>query len=410
MPMADDNRPRTFDDMVGQQDLVGPHGILRHMAETKTLQSVIFYGPPGTGKTTAALILANAVDKPLHKLNAVSASTSDIKSIAKDAPDTGVVLYLDEIQYFNKKQQQSLLPYIESGAITLIASTTENPYHDVYDAILSRCAVLEFKPVPAQDIYQRLVNAVLSDDSPIGSICTDVLMFVAQISSGDLRKAFNTLELVTSRFSDRIADITIDDVRHLLPSVQTAGFDKDGDNHYRYVSALQKSIRGSDPNAAVFWLSKLLEGGDIISPSRRLMVIACEDVGLAAPDAVEHTYACVQAAHMLGLPEAYYPLTQAVVMLALAPKSNSVGKAFNAAKQDIAAGYGASVPWHLTSEHHPAYIYPHDYPDHWVEQQYLPDDLTGRIYYIPGDNPTERGAYDYWAYVRDKHGGNKGNP
>ena len=403
MPLADRNRPRSFDDMVGQKDLIGPDGILRHMADAKTLQSVIFYGPPGTGKTTAALILADAVDKPLHKLNAVSASTSDVKAIAKDAPPEGVVLYLDEIQYFNKKQQQSLLPYIESGAITLIASTTENPYHDVYDAILSRCAVLEFKPVPAEDVYHRLVNAVSGDDDGLGSICTDVLMFVAQISSGDLRRAFNTLELIASRFADGLSDVTVDDVRALLPSAQTAGFDKDGDSHYKYVSALQKSIRGSDPDAAVFWLAKLLEGGDIISPSRRLMVIACEDVGLAAPGAVQHTYACVQAAHMLGLPEAYYPLTQAVVMLALAPKSNSIGKAFDAARQDIREGRGTVVPWHLTSERHPAYVYPHDCPDHWVDQQYLPDDLRMRRYYEPGDNPTERGAYDYWAYIRNKN-------
>lgn len=403
MPLADRNRPRSFDDMVGQKDLIGPDGILRHMADAKTLQSVIFYGPPGTGKTTAALILADAVDKPLHKLNAVSASTSDVKAIAKDAPPEGVVLYLDEIQYFNKKQQQSLLPYIESGAITLIASTTENPYHDVYDAILSRCAVLEFKPVPAEDVYHRLVNAVSGDDDGLGSICTDVLMFVAQISSGDLRRAFNTLELIASRFADGLSDVTVDDVRALLPSAQTAGFDKDGDSHYKYVSALQKSIRGSDPDAAVFWLAKLLEGGDIISPSRRLMVIACEDVGLAAPGAVQHTYACVQAAHMLGLPEAYYPLTQAVVMLALAPKSNSIGKAFDAARQDIREGRGTVVPWHLTSERHSAYVYPHDCPDHWVDQQYLPDDLRMRRYYEPGDNPTERGAYDYWAYIRNKN-------
>ena len=403
MPLADRNRPRSFDDMVGQKDLIGPDGILRRMADAKTLQSVIFYGPPGTGKTTAALILADAVDKPLHKLNAVSASTSDIKAIAKDAPPEGVVLYLDEIQYFNKKQQQSLLPYIESGAITLIASTTENPYHDVYDAILSRCAVLEFKPVPAEDVYHRLVNAVSGDDDGLGSICTDVLMFVAQISSGDLRRAFNTLELIASRFADGLSDVTVDDVRALLPSAQTAGFDKDGDSHYKYVSALQKSIRGSDPDAAVFWLAKLLEGGDIISPSRRLMVIACEDVGLAAPGAVQHTYACMQAAHMLGLPEAYYPLTQAVVMLALAPKSNSIGKAFDAARQDIREGRGTVVPWHLTSERHPAYVYPHDCPDHWADQQYLPDDLLMRRYYEPGDNPTERGAYDYWAYIRNKN-------
>lgn len=403
MPLADKYRPTSFDEMVGQEHLVGPHGVLRHMAETKTLQSVIFYGPPGTGKTTAALLLAGAVDKPLYKLNAVSASTSDIKKIAEKTDENGCVLYLDEIQYFNKKQQQSLLPYVESGAITLIASTTENPYHDVYDAILSRCAVLEFKRLSTEDVYHKLINAVLSPDSGLGDICTDVLHFVAQIASGDVRRAFNTLELIAGRYGDNLSSVTIADVQALLPAAQMAGFDAHGENHYQYISALQKSIRGSDPDAAVFYLSKLLEGGDIISPSRRMLVIACEDIGLSYPNAVQHTLACVQAAERLGLPEAYYPLTQAAILLALAPKSCSVGKAFHAAKEDIHSGKGVNVPWHLQSENHPAYVWPHAYEDHWVDQQYMPDDLLGKRYYEPGDNPTELQSIQYWDYIRSKH-------
>lgn len=404
MPLADRCRPRTFDDMAGQAHLVGPGGILRNMADARALQSTVFYGPPGTGKTTAALILAESAGKPLHKLNGVSASTKDIKAAADGAPDTGCVLYLDEIQYFNKRQQQTLLPYIESGTITLIASTTENPYHDVYDAILSRCLVVEFKRLTPDDIHMRLSDAMRSLGSPWDDIPDDVLRFVSQIASGDLRRAFNTTELVAAQFAGRLPNVTVDNVRALLPSAQMAGFDMAGDSHYGYISALQKSIRGSDPDAAVFWLSKLLEGSDIISPSRRMLVMACEDVGLAYPGAIQHTLACVRAAEMLGLPEAYKPLTQAAVLLATAPKSNSNEAAYMPAVADIKAGLGTTVPGHIASEHAPGYLYPHDYPDHWVDQQYLPDDLVGRRYYVPGDNPTERDAAAYWDYVRTKHG------
>lgn len=405
MPLADEHRPLSFDDMVGQQHLVGPGGILRNMADSHSLQSVIFYGPPGTGKTTAALILADSANKPLHKLNGVSAGTSDIKKVAESAPNTGCVLYLDEIQYLNKKQQQSLLPYVESGAVTLIASTTENPYHDVYDAILSRCLVLEFKRIAPEDIYQRLVRAVLSHKNGLDDIPTDVLNFIAQIASGDVRRAFNTLELVAAQFAGRLSNVTVQDVKGLLPSAQMAGFDMDGDSHYSYISALQKSIRGSDPDGAVFYLTKLLEGGDIVSPSRRLLVIACEDIGLAYPGAIEHTLACVRAAEMLGLPEAYKPLTQAAILLANAPKSNSNEPAYMAAQEDIKHGLGTTVPWYLRTSCAPGYLYPHQYPDHWVDQQYLPDDIADRRYYVPGDNPDEQQSAEYWDYIRRKHGG-----
>ena len=400
MPLADECRPTALDDIAGQSHLVGPNGILRNMADNCTLQSTIFYGPPGTGKTTTALILAESAGKPLFKLNAVSAGAKDIKAIADDAPDGGCVLYLDEIQYFNKRQQQTLLPYIESGAITLIASTTENPYHDVYDAILSRCLVVEFRRLTPEDILKRLQTALRQHEPALAGIPTDTLRFVAQIASGDVRRAFNVVELIGAQFASRLADVTPDDVRRLLPSAQMAAFDMADDAHYSYISALQKSIRGSDPDAAVFWLTKLLEGGDIISPSRRLLVIAYEDIGLAAPDVADHVLACVQAAETLGLPEAYKPLTQAVLLMALAPKSNSNEPAYMGAQEDIKAGLGATVPRYLRRACAPGYVYPHDFVNHWCPQQYLPDDLQGRHYYVPGDNPYEQGLAAYWDAVK----------
>lgn len=370
------------------------------MADSKQLQSVIFYGPPGTGKTTAAMILANAADKPLYKLNGVSASTTDIKKIADAAPDTGCVLYLDEIQYFNKRQQQSLLPYIESGAITMIASTTENPYHDIYDAILSRCLVLEFKRLTPEDIYGKLSSVCQTPDFVNIHIDTDALQFIAHIASGDVRRSLNLLELAAAQYPTE--QITAQHIRSLLPTAQMAGFDMDGGSHYGYISAMQKSIRGSDPDAAVFWLAKLLEGGDVISPCRRLLVTACEDIGLACPDAITHTYACTQAAQILGMPEARKPLTQAVIYLALAPKSCSNEPPYDAASEDIKNGLGATIPRHLRTHCAPGYVWPHQYPEHWVNQQYLPDDLLGKTYYQPGDNPFEQQAHDYWQSVRKR--------
>ena len=399
MPLADTCRPVTFDDMVGQQHLIGPNGILRNMANRHTLQSVIFYGPPGTGKTTAALILAESVSKPLYKLNAVSAGTSDIKKIVDKADDTGCVLYLDEIQYFNKKQQQSLLPYMESGLITLIASTTENPYHDVYDAILSRCMILEFKPISRTDILQRLRQVAAQTGAPASLLTDEVMNFIAGTASGDVRRAMNTLELVTAQYPDHPDQVTIEDVKALLPSAMAVGFDKDGNSHYQYVSALQKSIRGSDPNAAVFYLAKLLEGGDILSPCRRLQVIAHEDIGLGNPDAIPFVNACITAAQQLGLPEAAKPLTNAVIYLAISRKCSTAENTYNRAVEDIKAGLGTAVPAHIRQEHSPGYLYPHDYPNHWVWQQYMPDDLVGHIYYVPGDNPFEQAMATYWGNI-----------
>lgn len=398
MPLADLCRPKTLDGVVGQKHLVGSNGILRNMIDNNALQSVIFYGPPGTGKTTVALLLADTFNKPLHKLNGVSASTKDIKDIAVSAPDNGCIIYLDEIQYFNKRQQQTLLPYIESGAITLIASTTENPYHDIYDAILSRCLVLEFKRLSPSDIQTRLSDALSRPEVNIAGLSPDVLAFVSQISSGDVRRAFNTIELIAAQYKD-LTSVTVEDVKSLLPSVQMAGFDADGDSHYAYIAALQKSIRGSDPDAAVFWLAKLLEGGDIISPSRRMLVMAYEDIGLAAPDVADHVLSCVRSAEMLGLPEAYRPLTQAALLLALAPKSNS-NACYQEAIADIKAGFGATVPKHIASECPPGYVYPHNFPNHWCEQQYMPDDLIDRMYYEPCANAYEQNIAAYWHHIK----------
>lgn len=398
MPLADQCRPKSFDEMIGQDHLVGPNGILRKLEQNKTLPSVIFYGPPGTGKTTAAYILANAAEKPLYKLNAVSSGTADIKKITESAAGTGCILYLDEIQYFNKKQQQSLLPYIESGLITLIASTSENPYHDVYDAILSRCMILEFKPLSDQDIYHRLIAVALKQEPPKDSVPTDVLFFIARTAAGDARRALNLLELTLMQY-EKPENIAIDHVKALLPSAAAVGFDKNGDSHYQYISALQKSIRGSDPNAAVFYLAKLLEGGDLLSPCRRLLVIAHEDIGLGDPNAAAFVLACVETAERIGLPEASKPLTNAVLYLAIARKCATAERTYNRAAEDVKAGYGMIIPAHIRSEHAPGYRYPHDYPNHWVRQQYLPDDLQNRIYYHPDNNPLEQNAARYWSQI-----------
>ena len=399
MPLAEQLRPKSFDDMIGQEHLVSPNGILRGLADKKIPQSVIFYGPPGTGKTTAALIFAEALEKPLYKLNATNASISDIKHIVDAEKGNGPVVYLDEIQYFNKKQQQSLLPFVEAGTITLIAATTENPYHSIYDALLSRCSVMEFKRPSASEILELLKTYEKEPNSTIAKTPESVLKLIANISSGDVRRALTDLELITNLFDDN-SKITEEDIRHIKPSVSMAGFDMRGDNHYAYISALQKSIRGSDPDAAVFWLSKMLEGGDIISPCRRLPAICCEDIGLAYPEAITHTMACCKAAEVLGLPEAYKPLTQAVILLAIAPKSCTNEATWMAARDDIRNGLGATVPRHLASEYAPGYLWAHQFPNHWVPQQYLPDDLLGRKYYEPGDNAFEQQFKNYWNSIK----------
>ena len=404
-PLADRARPLTFDDMVGQEHLCGPNGILRRIAASGHMPSMIFFGPPGCGKTTAAGILAEASGMTMHRLNATTASLSDIKDVAKDTTTMmgagGVLLYLDEIQYFNKKQQQSLLEYLEDGRITLIASTTENPYYYIYDALLSRCSVFAFKHVDASAIEKRLRH--VAGNSYSGITFSDAAFArLANSAGGDVRRGLTLLEVASSCAVDENGSRVVPDevLDGLIPEGYLSSFDRDGDVHYDLLSCLQKSIRGSDPDAAVFYLARLLEGGDLISPCRRLMVIASEDIGAAYPMAAVIVRACVESARELGLPEARIPLANAAVMLATAPKSNSAYSAMNAAMEDIHKGMGAEIPTHLRSPQFKGYKYPHDYPGHWVRQDYLPEDCRGKHYYEYGDNKTEQAAKAYWDKIK----------
>lgn len=404
-PLAEKVRPLTFDDMVGQAHLCGKNGILRRIAAGGKLPSMIFFGPPGCGKTTAAGILANASGMQMHRLNATTASLSDIRDVTKETEgllgQNGILLYLDEIQYFNKKQQQSLLEYLEDGRITLIASTTENPYYYIYDALLSRCSVFEFRHVTAADILTRL-QKVAAGRYPQLTFADGVLAKLADASGGDVRRGLTLLE-VASRLGEETdggKTVSMDAVDALVPEGYLSNFDRDGDVHYDLLSCLQKSIRGSDPDAAVFYLAKLLEGGDLISPCRRLMVIASEDIGPAYPMAAVIVRACVESARELGLPEARLPLANAAVILATAPKSNSAHDAINAAIEDIHKGLGSDIPTHLRSPQFKGYKYPHDYPDHYVKQDYLPADLRGKRYYTFGENKTEQAARAYWQRIK----------
>ena len=404
-PLAEKVRPLTFDDMVGQTHLCGKNGILRRIAAGGKLPSMIFFGPPGCGKTTAAGILANASGMQMHRLNATTASLSDIRDVTKETEgllgQNGILLYLDEIQYLNKKQQQSLLEYLEDGRITLIASTTENPYYYIYDALLSRCSVFEFHHVTAADILARL-QQVAAERYPQLTFADGVLAKLADASGGDVRRGLTLLE-VASRLGEE-ADggsvVALEAVDALVPEGYLSNFDRDGDVHYDLLSCLQKSIRGSDPDAAVFYLAKLLEGGDLISPCRRLLVIASEDIGPAYPMAAVIVRACVESARELGLPEARLPLANAAVILATAPKSNSAHDAINAAIEDIHKGLGSDIPTHLRSPQFRGYKYPHNYPDHYVKQDYLPADLRGRRYYEFGENKTEQAARAYWQKIK----------
>lgn len=407
-PLADRVRPETFDDIVGQAHLFGSNGILRRMVLRGVIPSMIFFGPPGCGKTTAASIIAGQCGKTLHKLNATTASLQDIRDVARDTEtmlgQNGVLLYLDEIQYFNKKQQQSLLEYLEDGRITLIASTTENPYYYIYDALLSRCSVFEFKHVESEAIERRL-SKIAAQEYPEAVITPNALRKLADASAGDVRRGLTMLEVAMNAADEdenghRFVDADL--VGQLTSSVSQSNFDRDGDVHYDLLSCLQKSIRGSDPDAAVFYLARLLEGGDLVSPCRRLMVIASEDIGAAYPMAPVIVRACVESARELGLPEARIPLAHAAVILATAPKSNAAYTAIGAAIEDIHAGRGIEIPEHLRSPQFKGYKYPHTYPNHWVEQQYLPDDLVDRKYYVFGENKTEQAAQEYWRRIKEK--------
>ncbi len=415
-PAADRLRPRSFDDMVGQSHLVGPKGVLRRLLASGHVPSMIFYGPPGTGKTTAASIIAEASGMTMRHLNATEASLADVKSVAAETGGIlgsgGILLYLDEIQYFNKKQQQSLLEYVEDGRITLIASTTENPYYYIYDALLSRCSVFEFKPVEAAAILPRLrcaAETLLRERDCGVTVTEEALKTIAHMASGDVRRSLTMLESAVSYAAggDDEKEITAETVRKFIPSAYAGRFDGDGDVHYDLLGCLQKAIRGSDPDAAVFYLARLLEGGDLLSPCRRLLVIASEDIGQAYPMAAAITYAYVESAKQLGLPEARVPLANAAVMLATAPKSNTAYMAVNTAAEDIRAGRGLVTPPHLKSPLFKGYIYPHDFTGNWVKQSYLPEDLKDRQYYVYGDNRTEQSAKAYWEKIKAEGGKKK---
>ena len=404
-PTADALRPASFDEMVGQKHLFGPNGALRRMTENGYLPNMIFFGPPGTGKTTAARILAENSGMTLRSLNATSASLADVRAVIAETASVfgsqGLLLYLDEIQYFNKKQQQSLLEYMEDGRLTLIASTTENPYMYVYNAIISRSAVFEFKAVTAEDIVPALRRGLgfLNKENQTEKTADDeALNYIASIAAGDVRRSINYLENAFHLASDVIAKETLDG---FVPKV-IGSFDANGTVHYDLLSAIQKSIRGSDPDATAFYIAKALEGGDLIGVCRRLQVIASEDIGLAYPQAAVIVRSCVESAFDLGMPEARIPLINAAILLATAPKSNSAYAAYARALADIEAGKGQNLPPYLRpGNRYDGYKYPHDYPGHWVDQQYLPDDLKNARYYEFGDNKTESAARAYRDAIRE---------
>ncbi len=416
-PLADRARPTDIADVCGQKHILGENMPLRNIIEGGEIPNMIFYGPSGIGKTTVASIIAAKTNKRLHKLNGTMASTKDIKEIVDEldtmmAPD-GVLLYLDEIQYFNKRQQQSLLQYMENGKITLIASTTENPYFYVYSAILSRATVFEFKPIVAADLEPvvRRGLALLAAENALEIRCDDaVVSKIAGSCGGDARKALNATEncFLASKRENGICEITLETAQALAQK-SSLRYDKDGDEHYDIVSAYQKSMRGSDPQAALHYLARLLEAGDLPSACRRLMVCACEDVGLAYPQIIPIVKAAVDAALQVGLPEARIPLADAVILVATSPKSNSGAGAIDAALADVRAGNIGPIPRRLQNKHYDGegdvekgqhYLYPHAFENHWVQQQYLPDVIKDAVYYEPGENKMEQAAQAYWKKIK----------
>ncbi len=417
-PLADLLRPQTLDEVFGQEHILGEGAVLRRLVNSGNIPNMIFYGPSGTGKTTVANIIAKQTNRTLYQLNATTASTADIKNIVAQldtfmAPN-GVLLYLDEIQSFNKKQQQSLLEYIENGKITLIASTTENPYFYVFNAILSRSTVFEFKQISSAAALQAVKRAVsfLENRTALRAVPEEgALEYIAGACGGDLRKAMNAVEVLFSAGmtqGDEIA-LTLADAKAVTQKSALRA-DRDGDNFYDLLSALQKSIRGSDPDAAVHYLARLLEAGQMQAACRRLMVIAAEDVGLAYPMIIPIVNSSVDMALKLGMPEARIALGDAAVLMATAPKSNSGHVALDRALDDVRKGMGGDFPRHLqnmhadtyTQEREQGYQYPHNYPNNWIDQQYLPDDLVGTKYYTYGDNKLEQAAKQYWHAIKGK--------
>ncbi len=418
-PLADRFRPVTLDDIVGQKHLLGEDKPLRRIIESGEVPNLIFYGPSGVGKTTLATYIAKRTDKTLKKLNGTTASTADIKEIVAQTGTfsgiNGILLYLDEIQYFNKKQQQTLLEFIENGSITLIASTTENPYFYVYNAILSRSTVFEFKSVEPEEVKRAVLRAarLLEEEQGIEIVLPDeCAKKIALGCGGDVRKAMNTVELsVTAADRDGSRRIVTPEIVEALVQRSSMRYDKDGDEHYDIVSAYQKSMRGSDPDAALHYLARLLEAGDLPSACRRLMVCACEDVGLAYPQIIPIVKSCVDIAQAVGLPEARIPLADAVVMVCTAPKSNSAYNAIDAALGDIRRGKTGPIPRQLQNKHFDGednpnkgqhYLYPHSYPNHYIEQQYLPDAVRDSRYYTFGDNKNEQAFRAYWDKIKKK--------
>ena len=415
-PLADRIRPQNLDEVLGQSHILGRDGLLRRVIDSGKIPNMVFYGPSGTGKTTVANIIAQRSGRTLRRLNATTASLADVRDVMDQvgtllAPN-GVLLYLDEIQYFNKKQQQSLLEFIENGKITLIASTTENPYFTIFNAILSRSTVFEFKMLTSEDIMPAVDRGIALQAKELGAeaVCEPgVREHLSASCGGDVRKALNAVELLmtASRIQDGALTITLDDAK-LVAQRSAMRYDRDGDDHFDIASALMKSMRGSDPDAALHYLARLLEAGDMLTAIRRILCSASEDVGMAYPQAASIVKSCVDSALQLGLPEARLPLAQAVILLATAPKSNSVLNAIDAALADVRAGRTGDYPRHLQNVHadgagferEQGYRYPHSFLGHWVEQQYLPDAIKDHVYYEYGPNKTEQAAKAYWDKIK----------